>query len=200
MWFRKQRRDGRGGRLALCVAVPVALALAMAGCSADYVEDSQATILFLVRSINGGASLLSSTAGPPFLNCTTSATLEVRPKNTSFGATSVEDVRVMQYEVAYRRSDGRAVEGIDVPYRISGPMAVTVPSGGEAAVTFEVVRHAAKVVPPLSNITGFQIVTMFADVTFYGETISRQGVTAQASVQITFAQFGSDSTTCESGS
>jgi hypothetical protein len=200
MWFRNLRRDGGGGRLALGAAAPVVLALAMAGCSADYAEQSQATVLFLVRSINSGAALHSSTSGPPYLSCLTTAVLEVRPKNVNLGPTSVEDVRVMQYQVSYRRSDGRGVEGVDVPYRISGPMSATVPSGEGISVVFEIVRHAAKAEPPLIKITDMNIATMFADVTFYGETISGQGVEASGTAQITFADFGTSSTTCESAS
>ena len=41
---------------------------------------------------------------------------------------------------------------------------------------FDLVRHQAKILPPLSNITGLQIVTMFADVTLYGATISGSDV------------------------
>jgi hypothetical protein len=64
----------------------------------------------------------------------------------------------------------------------------------------DLVRHQAKLVPPLSNITGVQIVTMFADVTITGQTIAQQTVSGQGTVQITFADFVTGTATCESGS
>jgi hypothetical protein len=199
-------RDGRGWTMRLAAAAGVALALAMAGCSADYVESSRASVLLLVDNVNGGAPVLSdivsgTAASPTIVNCLTEVGVAVRPKNPNLSPTPVQDVRLSRYEVSYRRSDGRAVEGVDVPYRISGNITVTVPVGGDVT-TFPVdlVRHQAKIVPPLSNITGIQIVTMFADVKVSGETISGDAVSAQGSVQVTFADFGEGTETCETGS
>ena len=64
----------------------------------------------------------------------------------------------------------------------------------------DLVRHQAKLVPPLSNITGLQIVTMFADVRLTGATISGSNVSADGSVQVTFADYATGTTTCEAGS
>jgi hypothetical protein len=64
----------------------------------------------------------------------------------------------------------------------------------------DLVRHQAKLLPPLSNITGLQIVTMFADVTLSGATISGSNVSAGGSVQVTFADYGAGTATCETGS
>jgi hypothetical protein len=61
-------------------------------------------------------------------------------------------------------------------------------------------RHQAKLLPPLSNITGLQLVTMFADVTFSGATISGSNVSAQGSAQVTFADYATGTDTCEAGS
>ena len=53
-----------------------------------------------------------------------------------------------------------------MPYTISGNMTVTVARRRRTRPSrVDLVRHQAKLVPPLSNITGLQIVTMFADVT-----------------------------------
>ena len=103
----------------------------------------------------------------------------------------VQDVRLTRYEVSYRRSDGRGVQGVDVPYTISGNMTITVDRGRRRhdASPIDLVRHQAKLLPPLSNITGLQIVTMFADVTLNGATISGSNVSAQGSAQVTFADY-----------
>lgn len=190
----------------LGAAVGAALALAMAGCSADYVEGDRSTVLLTIESINAGAPILSDVRGAgdnpdTVVNCTTQAEVSVRVKNPSQTAVPIQDVRLTRYEVSYRRSDGRGVQGVDVPYTISGNITITVPAGGQAtAVPLDLVRHQAKLLPPLSNITGLEIVTMFADVTLNGATLSGSGVSAQGSAQVTFADFATGTQTCELGS
>jgi hypothetical protein len=186
----------------LGTAAAVALALALAGCSADYVEQNQSSVLLIVENINEGAPLLSDVNNDgTVVNCLGSVAVSVRAKNPVNPVNSVNDVRLLRYEVSYRRSDGRGVPGVDVPFTISGNLTYTVPAGGGAAAfTVDLVRHQAKLVPPLSNITGAQVVTMFADVTITGQTIAQQTVSGQGSVQITFADFVTGTTTCESGS
>jgi hypothetical protein len=180
----------------------LAVALALAGCSADYVEQNQASVLLLVENVNDGAPLLSDVnVDGTVVNCLGTVAVSVRAKNPGNPVTPVNDVRILRYEVSYRRSDGRGVPGVDVPYTISGNLTLTAPAGG-GVTSFQVdlVRHQAKLVPPLSNITGVQIVTMFADVTVTGQTIAQQTVSGQGTVQITFADFASGTATCESGS
>jgi hypothetical protein len=93
------------------------------------------------------------------------------------------------------------VQGVDVPYTISGNITITAPAGGDTTtVAIDLVRHQAKLLPPLSNITGLQLVTMFADVTFSGATISGSNVSAQGSAQVTFADYATGTDTCEAGS
>ena len=182
-----------------------ALALAMAGCSAAYVEQDQSSVLFMIESINDGAPVISDVRGAgenpdTIVNCLALVKVSVSMKNPNVTATSVQDVRVTRYEVSYHRSDGRGVQGVDVPYTISGNMTITVPAGGEVTFPVDLVRHQAKLLPPLSNITGLQLVTMFADVTLNGATISGSNVSGQGATQVTFADYGTGTATCESGS
>ncbi len=191
----------------LGAAVAAALALAMAGCSADYVEGDRSTVLLTIEDINEGAPILSDVRGldeenpSTIVNCQTTVAVSARTKNPNQPAAPVQDVRLTRYEISYRRSDGRGVQGVDVPYTISGNMTITVPAGGDVtSFPIDLVRHQAKILPPLSNITGLQIVTMFADVTLNGATISGSNVSAQGSVQVTFADYGAGTDTCETGS
>jgi hypothetical protein len=200
MWFRLPNSDGRGGTMKLGAAVGAALALAMAGCSAAYVEDSQATVLLLVSSINKGAPVVSDVRGEGGVisNCPVDATMGVVVKNPQNpGSPPVENVILQRYDVSFQRSDGRGVEGVDVPYRFSGALTATVAVGGETTVSIDLVRQQAKLEPPLSNITGLQVVEMTATVTFYGATVSRSTVSATGSAGIRFADFGTGTTTCE---
>ena len=202
MWFRLLSRDGRGWTMRLGAVAAAALALALAGCSAAYVEDSQATVLLLVSSINEGKTVASDVRGDggAITNCSVKGEVVVILKNPANPGSPVENVILQRYDVSYQRSDGRAVEGVDVPYRFSAAMTVTAIRGEKTAVAIDLVRQQAKLEPPLSNITGLQIVEMTANVTFYGETVSRANVSGTGSAAIRFADFATGTPTCEAGS
>ena len=177
------------------------VALALVGCSADYVEQGQATVLLILASINEGRPLASDVRGDngQIVNCTAPVTLAVVLKNPNNPGGPTENVLLNRYDVSFTRSDGRGVEGLDVPYRFSEGMAATVERGAETTVTIDLVRQQAKLEPPLSNITGLDIVEMTAHVTVYGETVSHQAVSASGAASIRFADYGTGTTTCEGG-
>jgi len=178
-----------------------ALGLVMVGCSPDYVTDSQATVLLVVQSVNAGSPILSDVRGDTgtIINCQTQVGLAVFPKNPQSVTVNTETVQLQRYDVSFVRSDGRAVEGVDVPYRFSAPMTASLAPGDTLSVAIDVVRHQAKIEPPLSKIVGLDIVEMTANVTFYGETLSRQSVSASGAATIRFADYAEGTTTCESG-
>jgi hypothetical protein len=186
----------------LGAAAGAVLALALVGCSADYVEDSQATVLLVLASINGGSPIASDVRGDKgeIINCPAEVSLAVVLKNPNNPGGPVENVILQRYDVTFSRSDGRGVEGVDVPYRFSAPMTATIPRGEEATITVDLVRQQAKLEPPLSNITGAQIVEMTAHVTVYGETVSRKSVSASGGAAIRFADYGTGTPSCEAGS
>jgi hypothetical protein len=182
-------------------AFALALALGTGGCAPDYVTSSTAPVNLLIASINGGAVLDSDVrlSGGTICPDTVNVALAVRAKNQNEVQITVpQHVLVQQYEVRYFRSDGRANEGVDVPYRYSGPMAseVDVALSGVTEVPVQVVRRQAKIEPPLSNITGAQIVSMIAEITVSGQTVAGQPVTATGRMQIDFADFGDTATAC----
>lgn len=200
--FDRQRRGGWTMRIGGTMAL--ALALVVSGCgTADYVTDSKASVLLLVGSVNSGAVLDSDVrlGIDSNLICpdTVTVDLAVRNKNPNAQAPRVTGaVLVQSYEVRYVRTDGRSQEGVDVPYTINGGIAaaVDVATSGTSPVPIEVVRRQAKLEPPLSNIQGFDIVTMFADITIAGETVSGDAVTASGRLQIDFANYGDVATEC----
>lgn len=184
--------------------VMAALTLALSGCGTpSYVTDSQASVLLIVAAINGGAVLDSDVRNGEDSNVICPDTVEVevavRHKNPGAVAPSVPNaVLVQRYTVDYFRSDGRGEHGVDVPYPISGALAsaVDVADSGTIPIPIEVVRRQAKLETPLSAITGFDIVTMFANITLSGETVSRDTVTASGRLQIDFANFGDAEDSC----
>jgi hypothetical protein len=180
----------------------IALTVVVGGCSAAYVEGDAASVLLLIESIAGGGPLLSDVRGEggAIVNCQAEVTVSARAKNQNPSPVGPsEDVRISRYSVSYRRSDGRGVQGVDVPYTISGNTTALVEASGSSSIDLpiDMVRHQAKLEPPLSNIVGLQIVTMFADLTLTGATISGKTVTASGSTQITFADYADGTTTCE---
>ena len=201
MWLRKPGRDTRRSTVTLGAALAVTAALALGGCSAAYVEGDTASVLLLIENIAEGAPQLSDVRGEngAIINCQVEVTVSARPKNPNSPVGVAEDVRMTRYSVSYRRSDGRGVQGLDVPFTISGNLTALVESGGTTSTTvpIDLVRHQAKLEPPLSNIVGLQVVTMFADVTVSGQTLSGKSVTANGSAQVTFADFADGTTTCE---
>lgn len=201
---RFDRQRSRGWTMRIGGTMALALALAVSGCgTADYVTDSKASVLLIVASVNDGAVLDSDVrlGAESTLICPDNVTLQVAVRNKNPNAPEPRipgAVLIQRYEVRYFRTDGRSQEGVDVPYTINGAIstAVDVASSGTSPVPIEVVRRQAKLEPPLSNIQGFDIVSMFADITIAGETISGDSVTGSGRVQIDFANYGDDNTSC----
>jgi hypothetical protein len=77
-------------------------------------------------------------------------------------------------------------------------MATLVPVGEGAEAVIMVVRHQAKLEPPLRNLAfvtptvnggGQGILTTIAEITVHGRTTSGKGVSAQGRLTISFADF-----------
>ena len=181
--------------------VRAALLLGAAGfsaCSAGYSTENNSSVLLIIASINGGAPLKSDvlTADGVF-NDNADLAIAVRFKNPNVSITPQVPAAVIleRYEIKYRRSDGRGVEGQDVPFSISGNLTAgfDVKTAGTDIISLEVVRVQAKLEPPLRNLQsnsgGGIVVTMFADITRHGRTVSGQTVTANGSLQIDFANW-----------
>lgn len=182
----------RASRMALLAA------LGLAGCTADYAKVGNAPVQLIIAGISpnpmSSEVLLGGTICPDF------ATLAVANRSKNPGVTVPQvpqAIIVNRYEVSYYRSDGRAQQGVDVPYSISGALTASfdAKTSGTDDVTIEVVRRQAKLEPPLIQLRtdggGGQalIVTMFAKVTLYGQTIAGQNVTASGNMQIDFADY-----------
>jgi hypothetical protein len=103
-------------------------------------------------------------------------------------------VQIERYEVRFYRSDGRAVEGVDVPYRISGNLLFTLDaeSSGTSSLSIEAVRAQAKLEPPLANLKNAgqsQFLTCFAEITVSGRTIAGEAVQATGRIQVDFSDY-----------
>ncbi len=178
-------------------------AAGFSACSAGYSTENNSSVLLIIASINGGAALKSDVIKDTgVFNDLADLAIAVRFKNPNISTVPQVPSAVIleRYEIKYRRSDGRGVEGQDVPFSISGNLTqgFDVKTAGTDTISLEVVRVQAKLEPPLRNLQtvlsdqgggGGLVVTMFADITLHGRTISGQAVTASGSLQIDFANW-----------
>lgn len=181
------------------------LVLGLSGCSPDYVTSNAAQVNLIIAAINEGAQLDSDVRNGEFSTFVCEDEVEVavavRNKNPNAPAPNVPSAVIIQsYEVRYLRTDGRGTEGVDVPYRITGNLTfgVDVANSGTSTFSLEVVRRQAKVEPPLSTIYQATVLTVMAEITLYGETVSGDRVSASGRLQIDFADYGDTATTCPS--
>jgi len=85
------------------------------------------------------------------------------------------DVMVDQIEVEFRRTDGRNVEGVDVPYRFTQPVSMLVSFSQETEIPFVLIRHVAKLEAPLLALREVPsrefILQLVAVVTIHGKDL-----------------------------
>lgn len=121
--------------------------------------------------------------------------LGLRDLGTATSPTTVttnNEVTITRYHVAYRRTDGRKTEGVDVPYAFDGAVTSTVCGCSSGTIlAFEIVRHDAKMESPLVQLkTNPGILNAIADVTFYGRDQVGNDVSVTGSILVDFGNFG----------
>ena len=113
------------------------------------------------------------------------------PGATTPAPSSNNSVTITRVRVSYRRTDGRNQEGVDVPFAFDTASTATIPSTSTVTMGFPLVRVQAKQESPLVQLrTGAQVLSMIADVTFYGQDLVGNAVSATGSISIDFANFG----------
>lgn len=109
----------------------------------------------------------------------------------SLSPTSNNEVTISRYHVKYVRADGRATQGVDVPYEFDGAATGTIPAGGSLALSFELVRLVAKQESPLVQLkAGSNIISVIAQVTFYGVDRVGNQIQTTGQISIEFGNFG----------
>lgn len=196
----------RGDATAVLVA-----AMLSAGCG-EFVRQSrspsQLVIVSMLTARGAGAvpttfqsgPLLSDVpaAGQTAFNDFGQATLGVilkdpGPSGSPTAPSSLNDVTITRYTVTYRRfggPDGQNTPGVDVPRPIDGAVTFTIPVGQTAVGVIELVRQVAKMEAPLAALGSSPVVlTMIAEVTFYGRDQAGNDLSATGNVQVNFANF-----------
>lgn len=180
----------------------VAAMLSLSGCGVPgFITDNSSSMVMEISGVNGGAAIQSDvlTEEGSVVNDDASVTVNLFRKNNTVTSTSaLEHVTLESYDVRYFRTDGKDIEGVDVPYRISGPLGSVrfhTPTGTgeiEATVPITIVRQAAKLEPPLRNLReggGQLIITAIAEISVYARQIDGETLKATSRVQVTFADF-----------
>jgi hypothetical protein len=103
--------------------------------------------------------------------------------------TVVNAITVTRYHVRYTRSDGKNVQGVDVPFEFDAASTVTVGVAG-ATLPITLVRANAKQVAPLAALVGTaNLITAQAEVTMFGADQAGNPVQAVAFITIDFADW-----------
>jgi hypothetical protein len=104
--------------------------------------------------------------------------------------TTNNEVTITRYRVVYRRTDGHNIQGVDVPFAFDGGVTGTVPQGETLTLSFELVRHLAKIESPLTQLRGNRgFIYTIADITFYGRDRVGTEIQATGSIQVDFGDF-----------
>ena len=204
----------RGFRMSVRVRLLalVGVVAAAAGCG-DVVRQGRSASILTVSSLAGLAGGADGTASAVLLSdvltlrtsptpCTPAApcptifddfgqaTLTLSMKDITVAPSSNNQVTISRYTVEFSRNDGRNVPGVDVPYAFDGAVTATVPPGGSAVVAFEFIRHVAKQESPLAQlVTNPNIITTIATVTFYGQDLVGNAVSASGVMSVNFGNF-----------
>jgi hypothetical protein len=119
-------------------------------------------------------------------------TLRLAMKDTGAVTAPTNFITINRYRVTFRRSDGRNVQGVDVPYAFDGAMTVTV--GDEPVrASFTVVRVQAKSEAPLLALIGgggALAISTLADIEFFGTDQAGRAVSVTSAISINFADWG----------
>jgi hypothetical protein len=201
--------DGRrkvvwGGRAKL--AAVALCALVMPSCS-KAIRTGQSSAYLVVTSMaatkgggasSGNSSSLSSdvltlvpalTGTPTVFADSGTANFQLQMKDTLDTPTPNDAITLTQYHVKFTRSDGRNVQGVDVPYEFDGGLGVTIAGSGSAS--FTLVRVQAKTEAPLAAlVNNFQVISTIAEVTFYGHDQNGRAVSVSGRIDVDFSNWG----------
>lgn len=116
-------------------------------------------------------------------------TFRLATKDPGVGTSPQNFITMERYRVRFIRSDGRNVEGVDVPYGFDGALTVTV--SGAVTAGFTLVRVQAKEEAPLRALGANNgVISTIAEVTFYGHDQTGRAVQASGQMSINFANWG----------
>jgi len=138
----------------------------------------------------------------PVFNDIGEAVLRIEPKDVIAAATvapsSNNSVSITRYSVTYKRTDGRNTPGVDVPYPFDGVLTGNIVFGTPTTLAFNLVRHTSKLESPLAQLAkNLTVISTIAEVTFYGQDLVGNDISATGYLQVEFANFADPNRTEE---
>lgn len=195
-------------RTAAGLAVLLSSAVGLASCASDLTCTGSSPAFVVIESLQGASGAEPDEFGSPLasdvrtnggvFNDLGQARMSLQLKNPGTAGsptapTGLNSITLSRYRVNYRRADGRNTAGVDVPHAFDGAITVTIPTTGNVTFAFEVVRHTAKLEPPLANLAGLAggrvIISTLAEITFYGRDQAGNDVEATGTLQVNFSDF-----------
>lgn len=183
------------------LALAAVCVVTSASCGGELLRTGRAPVYLVVTAIsstNGSGEVSSGSLRSdvrPVFNDIAAVTIQSERKNPTVPSAPINNVTLTRYRVVFLRTDGRNTPGVDVPYGFDGALSVSIPAGGSATATFDVVRQSAKLEPPLANLTrlgGLVFLSTIAEITFYGHDQNGNEVSATGRMDIQFADFADD--------
>ena len=190
------------------VAVSAMAALHLASCTTpDTLEQDTTNTFVVVESVLGedGSEIFSDVCiledDPDtgvsfctFFNDNGTVQMSAVLKNQNqLDPTFLNDVTFTSYRVRFTRADGRNTPGVDVPYPFDGAMNLLVQvNAGTASQPFVLVRHQAKVEPPLTNLVGSGgslFFSVLAEIEFFGHDGAGRAISAKGFLNVHFGDF-----------
>ena len=187
------------------LVIGVACLVSTSACGSEMLRTGRAPVYLVVTQTsgepgNGGeasAFLLSDVETivddvATYFNDNATVTVRADLKNPSIAATAINDVTLTRYHVNFRRTDGCNTPGVDVPFPIDGGLSSVVSPGLTTLVTFEIVRHQAKLESPLRQLRkagGQTFISTIAEITIYGRDQNGNEVMTTAFMDVQFGDF-----------
>ena len=91
----------------------------MATASAFLLSDVQILVDQTINGVHGQV--------PTIFNDRATATIRSVEKNPDATTTPINGITLTRYRVDFRRTDGRATPGVDVPYSFDGGLGISIP-------------------------------------------------------------------------
>ena len=152
------------------------------------IEDNEVNFLqsdvLIVDPDTGAGSVTADTAKVSF----TAKLIDPTVTDTSY----YNSIQVTRYTVQYIRTDGKSIEGVDVPYSFEGAISALVEIDSTVDVSFIVVREVAKLELPLVELgegRGEGVLEVVARIDFYGHDTANNKVKATGYLTIFFANY-----------
>jgi len=160
----------------------IIVALLLAGCNAMENDSTSGTMLQILSLTGndltgaaGSTTVFSDVyTSDSIINDNAVADIMALPLDPAIAITTPYfDVLIDQIDVEFRRTDGRNVEGVDVPYRFTQPMSMLVPITTNMQIPFVLIRHDAKLQAPLFDLRNWtsqeKVLELVAVVTIHGK-------------------------------